>query len=180
MKMLIIAVALALFAPGVWADCGHGNHKCEGGATGPQGEQGEQGPKGDKGDKGDPGAVGLTGVAGLNGTDGRDGLDGSAGLSLTEQKNYLDSQGYWTDDEISEVFAAATAMSGLDFDSTTTKTQIGIAVGGYDSEQNMAVGIGKVWDSDRMGDILFSFKTVVQESGRGDARPWVGSAVWKF
>lgn len=149
------------------ADCGHGKHHCGGeqGPPGIQGEQGEQGPKGDSGD---------SGLAGTN------GLDGAAGVSLTEHRDYLDERGYWTDDEVSEIFAAATAMSGLDFDSTTTKTQIGIAIGGYAGEENMAIGVGKVWDSQRMGDVLFSFKTTIDESGRDDARPWVGSAVWKF
>lgn len=171
----IIALGLFLvfvgFSGDVQADCGHGNNPCEVPIPGPQGEQG---PKGDKGDPGEPGIQGSAGTAGIA------GLNGVDGLSLTEHKNYLDDQGYWTDQEISELFAASTAMSGLDFDSTTTKMQIGIAIGGYDGEENMAVGIGKVWDSDKMGDILFSFKTTVQESGANNARPWVGSAVWKF
>ncbi|MHA1806205.1 MAG: collagen-like triple helix repeat-containing protein [Candidatus Thorarchaeota archaeon] len=174
MKYFLVLLLMVFVNP-VFADCGHGNNPCE-----------VPGPKGDKGDTGDTGPQGIQGVAGQDGQDGVagvagvNGLDGAAGLNLTEQKNYLDSQGYWTDSEISETFAAATAMSGLDFDSTTTKLQLGIAVGGYDGEENMAIGIGKVWDSNDMGDILFSFKTTVQESGRNDARPWVGSAVWKF
>ena len=91
----------------------------------------------------------------------------------------MDDVGYWTDKEITEVFAASTAMSGLDFDSTTNKLQLGLAIGGYGSEENLAVGIGKVWDSDRIGDVLFSFKTTVDTSGRNNERPWVGSAGWK-
>jgi Collagen triple helix repeat (20 copies) len=175
-KYLLLLMLLLPFTSE--ADPGHckKHDPCQG-EQGPPGPQGEQGPKGDKGDKGDTGGAGLAGVDGLNGTDG---LDGAAGVSLTEHRDYLDDQGYWTDDEIAEVFAAATAMSGLDFDSTTTKTQIGIAIGGYDGEENMAIGVGKVWDSQRMGDVLFSFKTTIEESGRGNARPWVGSAVWKF
>jgi hypothetical protein len=166
MKYLIFLFLLVAVNP-VFADGGHCKFLCQG----EQGEQGEQGPKGDKGD---------TGMAGADGVDGAAGVAGAAGLNLTETKNYLDDEGYWTNDEISEVFAASTAMSGLDFDSTTTKLQIGLAIGGYDGEENMAIGVGKVWDSDRMGDVLFSFKTTVQEAGQGNARPWVGSAVWKF
>lgn len=168
MKYFMLLVLLAIANP-VFADCGHGNNPCE-----------VPGPKGDKGDKGDTGDTGLAGAAGLAGTNGVNGLDGAAGVGLTEHRNYLDSQGYWTDEEISEVFAASFAMSGLDFDSTTTKLQLGIAVGGYDGEENMAIGIAKVWDSQNVGDVLFSFKTTVQESGASNARPWVGSAVWKF
>ena len=170
-KYLLLLLMLLPFTSE--ADGGHCKYLCQG----EQGEQGQPGPPGEQGPKGDMGGIGLTGAAGANGVDG---LNGSAGVSLTEHRNYLDDQGYWTDDEISEMFAAATAMSGLDFDSTTTKTQIGIAIGGYDGEENMAIGVGKVWDSQRMGDILFSFKTTIEESGRGNARPWVGSAVWKF
>lgn len=111
----------------------------------------------------EPGPPGPQGIAGLDGSDGKDYLDGTN----------------WSDDEITEMFAAATAMSGLDFDSTTNKTQFGIAIGGYDGEENLAIGIAQVWDSDTVGDTLFSLKTTVKESGHNDKRPWVASAVWK-
>lgn len=86
-----------------------------------------------------------------------------------------------SDEDIREVFAAGAAIAGLDFDSTTNKTQFGVSIAGFGDANNVGIGIGQVWDSDDMGDVLFSFKTVVDEVELdGDShRPWVGSAVWK-
>jgi hypothetical protein len=177
MKYLLLLVLLFPLGAGAtnW-DWGQG----EQGPQGEQGEQGEQGPagpkgmKGNQGDSGNPGTAGMDGIAGAAGTNG---LDGSAGIQGSPGKDYLDSNSM-SDDDISELFAGATAMAGLDFDSTTTKTQVGIAVGFYDGEDSMAIGIGKVWDSDQMGDILFSVKTTVDELN--GHRPVVGAAIWKF
>ena len=148
------------------ADCGHGNNPCE--VPGPPGIDGQDGEQGPKGDKGDTGMKGMTGAAGIDGVDGIAGVDG---------KDYMDADTL-SDDEISELFAGATAMAGLDFDSTTTKTQVGLAVGYYDGEDSLAIGIGKVWDSERVGDVLFSLKTTVDELN--GHRPIVGAAIWKF
>ncbi len=141
------------------------------------GDEGEQGPPGPQGP---PGIDGVDGVDGVDGINGINGLAGANGLNLTETRNYLDEQGYWTDSETSEMFAASSAMSGLDFDSTTNKLQLGLALGGYGSDTDMAVGIAKNWDSDKTGDVLFSFKTTVRESGHDDKRPWAAAAVWKL
>ena len=155
-RYLLLLLLMLPFTSG--ADCGHGNNPCEvPGPPGPQGEPGES-IKGDKGDTGAPGVDGI-GVAGADG------------------KDYMDSNTL-SDDDISELFAGATAMAGLDFDSTTTKTQVGLAVGFYDGEDSLAIGVGKVWDSERMGDVLFSLKTTVDELN--GHRPVVGAAIWKF
>jgi len=129
---------------------------------GPQGEQGEPGPQGEQGIQGEQGVAGV------------DGIDGAAGIDGVD---YMNSNSL-SDDDVSELFAGATAMAGLDFDSTTYKTQIGIAAGFYDGENSLAIGIGKVWDSDRVGDVLFSLKTTVDELN--GHRPVVGAAIWKF
>jgi len=129
---------------------------------GPQGEQGEPGPQGEQGIQGEQGVAGV------------DGIDGAAGIDGVDYMNSNDL----SDDDVSELFAGATAMAGLDFDSTTYKTQIGIAAGFYDGENSLAIGIGKVWDSDRVGDVLFSLKTTVDELN--GHRPVVGAAIWKF
>jgi hypothetical protein len=107
---------------------------------------------------------------GLAGADGRDGKDA------------LNDEDYWTDDELDQMFAASTAIAGIDFDSTTSKLQLGAALGGYGSEHQGAIGIAKVWDNDTMGDVLLSFKTTLQEVGRNDneKRPWVAAATWKI
>ena len=141
MKYLLLLVLILPFSVG--ADCGHGNHSCEGsqGPPGPAGPQGEQGPKGDKGDPGES-SVGVNGTNGSNGIDGingTNGIDGSAGLNGKDGKDLYDSN-TWSDDDISEMFAASAAMAGLDFDSTTTKTQLGVAVGFYDGEDSMKFG----------------------------------------
>jgi len=108
-------------------------------------------------------------VDGLAGADGRDGKDA------------LNDEDYWTDDELDEMFAATTAMAGLDFTNTTNKLQLGAALGGYGSESQGAVGIAKVLDNDSFGDILLSFKTTLKEVGRdgNEKRPWVAAATWK-
>ena len=129
---------------------------------GPQGEQGEPGPQGEQGIQGEQGVAGV------------DGIDGAAGIDGVDYMNSNDL----SDDDVSELFAGATAMAGLDFDSTTYKTQVGIAAGFYDGENSLAIGIGKVWDSDRVGDVLFSLKTTVDELN--GHRPVVGAAIWKF
>ena len=132
------------------------------GQQGPQGEQGEQGPQGEQGIQGEQGVAGV------------DGIDGAAGIDGVD---YMNSNEL-SDDDVSELFAGATAMAGLDFDSTTYKTQVGVAAGFYDGENSLAIGIGKVWDSDRVGDVLFSLKTTVDELN--GHRPVVGAAIWKF
>lgn len=114
-------------------------------------------------EQGPPGADGVDGIDGTNGLDGKDWLNGDN----------------WSDDDLNEVFAATTAMAGIDFDSTTSKLQLGVAIGGYGGEEQAALGIGKVLDNKKFGDILISFKTTINESGRDDDRPWVASAVWK-
>jgi len=128
---------------------------------------GEQGPRGPRGYTGKAGPQGEAGLAGADGRDGKDALNDSD---------------YWTDDELDEMFAATTAMAGIDFDSTTSKLQLGAALGGYGSESQGAVGIAKVWDNNTMGDVLFSLKTTLKEVGRdGDEkRPWVAAATWKI
>ena len=141
--------------------------------------EGSPGPPGPQGEPGIDGIDGIDGVDGINGIDGLAGIAGTNGLNLTEVNNYLDEQGYWTNSEISEMFAASSAMSGLDFDSTTNKLQLGLSIGGYGSDTDMAVGIAKSWDSDKTGDVLFSFKTNVLQSGKDSERPWTASAVWK-
>ena len=133
------------------------------------------GEKGDKGDRGPRGYKGATGEAGVDGVDGLAGADGRDG------KDALNDEDYWTDDELDEMFAASTAMAGIDFDNTTDKLQLGVALGGYGSEQQGAIGIGKVWNNDNVGDVLFSFKTTLNEVGRDsdEKRPWVAAATWK-
>ena len=133
------------------------------------------GEKGDKGDRGPRGYKGATGEAGVDGVDGLAGADGRDG------KDALNDEDYWTDDELDEMFAASTAMAGIDFDNTTDKLQLGVALGGYGSEQQGAIGIGKVWNNDNVGDVLFSFKTTLKEVGRDsdEKRPWVAAATWK-
>jgi len=107
-------------------------------------------------------------IPGIQGEQGEQGEQGIAGIDSG-----------WTDSEITEMFAASSAMSGLDFDSTTNKLQLGLALGGYGSQTDLAVGVAKNWDSDKTGDVLFSFKTTLQESGDDGKRPWVVGAVWK-
>jgi len=104
-------------------------------------------------------------IPGIQGEQGEQGVAGT--------------NGGWTDSEITEMFAASSALSGLDFDSTTNKLQLGLALGGYGSQSDLAFGIAKSWDSDKTGDVLFSFKTTLQESGKDGERPWTVSAVWK-
>jgi len=133
-----------------------------------------QGPQGEQGEQGEPGPQGEQGIQGEQGVAGVDGIDGAAGIDGVD---YMNSNSL-SDDDVSELFAGATAMAGLDFDSTTYKTQIGIAAGFYDGENSLAIGIGKVWDSDRVGDVLFSLKTTVDELN--GHRPVVGAAIWKF
>ena len=137
--------------------------------VGEQGEKGDRGPRGPRGYTGATGETGPQGEAGLAGADGRDGKDA------------LNDDDYWTDDELDEMFAATTAMAGLDFTNTTNKLQLGAALGGYGSESQGAVGIGKVLDNDSFGDILLSFKTTLKEVGRdgNEKRPWVAAATWK-
>ena len=133
------------------------------------GEKGDRGPRGPRGYTGATGETGPQGETGLAGADGRDGKDA------------LNDDDYWTDDELDEMFAASTAMAGIDFDNTTDKLQLGVALGGYGSEQQGAIGIGKVWNNDNVGDVLFSFKTTLNEVGRDsdEKRPWVAAATWK-
>ena len=142
-----------------------GGHDDEDGEQGPPGPTGPEGPVGPPGPEGPPGNDGITTIENFN---------------LTETKNYLETKGYWTDSEVSEMFAASSALAGLDFDSTTNKLQLGLSVGGYGSQTDMAVGIAKSWDSDKTGDVLFSFKANVQEVGHDNKRPWTASAVWKL
>ena len=110
------------------------------------------------------------GEPGPQGPQGEPGLDG---------KDYL-SEGI-SDEDVREVFAGAMAIAGIDFTNTTDKTQFGLSAAGFGSANNIGIGIGQVWDSDDIGDILFSFKTLVDEvelDGQSE-RPWVASAVWK-
>lgn len=130
-------------------------------------------------DGGTAGTDGINGIDGQDGQDGQDGIPGIQGIAGLDGTNWLDENHYWSDDELDEAFAAATAMAGIDFDNTTEKLQLGLAIGSYGGEEQVAIGVGKVFNSDQMGDILFSFKTTIQEYGRDDNRPWVGSAVWK-
>jgi len=180
MRYLLLFLLLLPFTSE--ADCGHGNNPCVEPIPGPQGPQGEQGIQGEQGPKGDKGDTGMKGMTGSVGADGRSvagpkGDPGVAGVDGIDGKDYLNSDTL-SDDEISELFAGATAMAGLDFDSTTTKTQVGLAVGYYDGEDSLAIGIARVWDSERMGDVLFSIKTTVDELN--GHRPIVGAAIWKF
>jgi len=127
------------------------------------------------------GEDGADGADGTNGTNGVDGEDGLAGINGTDGKDYLHDDDSWSNDDLDQMFAASTAMAGIDFDSTTSKLQLGVALGGFNGENQGAVGIGKVWNNDTVGDVLFSFKTTIDEVGRSsdEARPWVASAVWK-
>ena len=153
--LVLIAVLVGIFTP-AQAACWHCGS-----------EQGPPGADGSDGQDGADGVDGIDGEAGLNGVDGKDG------------KNAFDDSDYWSDDDLDEMFAASTAMAGIDFDSTTSKLQLGVAVGGYGGEQQGAVGIGKVLNNDKFGDVLVSFKTTIEETGRDDERPWVASATWK-
>jgi len=119
------------------------------------------------------------GPPGADGIDGVDGIDGEAGLNGVDGKDFLHDDDAWSDDDLDQMFAASTAMAGIDFDSTTSKLQLGVAIGGYGGEQQGAVGIGKVLNNDKFGDVLVSFKTTIEETGRDDDRPWVASATWK-
>jgi hypothetical protein len=123
MKYLFLVVVL--FIPTTWADCGHGNNPCEVSIPGPPGPQGEQGPPGPQG------------VAGVNGTDG----DSGAGVN-TFSSETLSS--YSTEDYSNGLMAGSMAISQLDFSSSTRHWQIGIGVGGYEGEQAIAFGAGKL------------------------------------
>lgn len=114
-----------------------------------------------------PGPQGPQGEPGIAGADGLDG------------KNYLGDD--ISDDDIQEVFAGATAMAGIDFDSTTKKLQLGISLSGFGSANNVGIGVGQVLEFGQKQDLLFSFKTLVDEVEiDGDSeRPWVAAAVWK-
>lgn len=106
------------------------------------------------------------------GEDGADGLDGVDYLN----ENFLDQN------DFDEMFAAGFALSGIDFTNTTNALQLGVGVGGFGNEIQTAVGVALLVDSDKMGDVLFSFKTLVEEVGLDDGnehRPWSASAVWK-
>ena len=161
--LVLVAILVAIFTPAK-ADV-----YCAVCIVGEKGEKGDRGARGPRGYKGATGETGPQGEAGLAGADGRDGKDA------------LNDEDYWTDDELDEMFAASTAMAGIDFDSTTDKLQLGVALGGYGSEQQGAIGIGKVWNNDNVGDVLFSFKTTLKEVGRDsdEKRPWVAAATWK-
>ena len=161
--LVLIAILFGIFAPAK-ADV-----YCAVCIVGEQGEKGDRGPRGPRGYTGATGETGPQGETGLAGADGRDGKDA------------LNDDDYWTDDELDEMFAASTAMAGIDFDNTTDKLQLGVALGGYGSEQQGAIGIGKVWNNDNVGDVLFSFKTTLNEVGRDsdEKRPWVAAATWK-
>jgi hypothetical protein len=127
MKYMLLLVLLLPFTSE--ADCGHGNNPCE--VPGPQGEQG---PKGDKGDKGDPGNSGVAGVAGAN---GQNGLDGDS-----IETNLL--SGYADEDYVDGVTAGFMAVSQIDFSSSTSAWQVGVGVGYYESENAIAIGVGKL------------------------------------
>ena len=137
--------------------------------VGEQGEKGDRGPRGPRGYTGATGETGPQGEAGLAGADGRDGKDA------------LNDDDYWTDDDLGEMFAASMAISGIDFTNTTEALQLGVGCGGWDDDVECAIGVGYLADIDATGDILFSFKTTVEEVGpSGDEhRAWVGAAVWK-
>jgi len=113
------------------------------------------------------------------GADGIDGIDGEAGLNGTDGKDYLHDDNAWSDDDLDQMFAASTAMAGIDFYPGTDKLQLGVAIGSYGGEQQGAVGIGKMLNNDSFGDILVSFKTTIDEVGRDNDRAWVASATWK-
>jgi len=163
MKLNLTILALLIFLSFyILPAAANGGHE---GPPGPPGPAGPEGPVGPTGPEGPPGNNGITTVEHFN---------------LTEIENYNKTKGYWTNSEISEMYAATSALSGLDFDSTTNKLQLGISAGGYGSQTDLAVGIAKSWDSDKTGDVLFSFKTNLQESGHDDKRPWTASAVWKL
>lgn len=164
MRVFILAILGAMcflgFTAFQEARAGNFCNFCIVGPAGPQGEQGEQG------EQGPVGPIGLT---------------GAAGISETDIDNYLDENHYWTDDDISEMFAASSAMAGIDFTNTTNALQLGIGFGGFGGEVTTAIGAGLLYDSDAVGDILFSYKTTVEEIGpSGDEhRAWAASAVWK-
>lgn len=109
-------------------------------------------------------------IPGPQGPQGEPGLDGT---------NYLGDD--ISSSDIREVFAGATAMSGIDFDSTTKKLQLGISLSGFGSANNVGVGIGQVIEFGDSQDLLFSFKTLVDEVeiDNKSRRPWVASAIWK-
>ena len=71
---LLIALLIAFSITPLIAGDPHHNHESTTGPAGPQGE---------------PGVAGISGIAGIN----------SLGV-----KSYLDTESYWTDEEISEVF----------------------------------------------------------------------------
>ena len=110
------------------------------------------------------------------------GPPGPQGPPGMDGKDYLHDDSAWSDHDLDNMFAASTAMAGIDFDSTTSKLQLGTAFGGYGGEIQGAIGIGKVLDNKKFGDILVSFKTTFDEVGRSgdEKRPWVASATWKI
>jgi YadA-like membrane anchor domain/Collagen triple helix repeat (20 copies) len=128
MKYLLLA--LVLFAPITWADCGHGNNPCEIPVPGPQGEQGPQGDPGPAGPQGPQGEQGIQGEAGAAGLDGND--------------SSVDTASFTTEDYSNSIMAGTMAMSQLDFSSSTQQWQLGVGVGGYVGEQAIAVGVGKL------------------------------------
>ena len=163
-SVLAVVITFGLIVPAIaWADVYCAVCIVNGG------EKGDRGPRGPRGYTGATGETGPQGEAGLAGADGRDGKDA------------LNDDDYWTDDDLGEMFAASMAISGIDFTNTTEALQIGVGVGGWGDDVEAAIGVGYLADIDATGDILFSFKTTVEEVGpSGDEhRAWVGAAVWK-
>jgi len=94
--------------------------------------------------------------------------------SLTIEEYYV-SKGV-TENYLMDAFAASSAMAGLDFTNTTTKLQIGAAIGGFGDVKKLGVGVGKVLDSDVVGDLMWSFKVTERVNGH---TPWVTGIIWK-
>lgn len=116
----LVFAAICIFAVHeARADCGHGNNPCEVPVPGPQGPPGPAGP------------AGIAGVAGTSNVD----ID-------SFESNYL--SGYADEDYVNSVTAGFMAVSQIDFSSSTSKWQIGVGAGYYESENAVALGVGKL------------------------------------
>lgn len=117
------------------------------GAQGIQGEKGEIGLTGAKGDKGD---VGLTGATGSGGVDGRDGKDADMTAVNNQINSAIQSQNKQFSDLRSKIddnekkanagSASAMAAAGVPQVLSNQTFALGAAIGGYESEQAVAVG----------------------------------------
>lgn len=92
---------------------------------------------------GPAGPQGMPGTDGVNGTNGKDGTDGTNG---TNGRDGIDGKNaYFDDSKYESGVAGAMAMSRLGH-AFKDKMVAGVGIANFESENSIAIGVGKNWN----------------------------------